>query len=65
LSAPDQALVGFEDIELGDHSVKAGGAVLTAQLLNGRMVCSAIQAVVQDRTALLSARFAPFLQRVW
>jgi hypothetical protein len=33
LSAPEQALVSFEDIELGDHGVEAGGAVLTAQLL--------------------------------
>ena len=28
LSAPRQALVSFEDIELGDHGVEAGGAVL-------------------------------------
>jgi len=32
LSTPEQALVSFEDIELGDHGVEAGGAVLTAQL---------------------------------
>ncbi|MCU1318193.1 MAG: Radical domain protein [Candidatus Acidoferrum typicum] len=32
LSAQEQALVSFEDIELGDHDVEAGGAVLTAQL---------------------------------
>src|SRR6266852_5507345 len=65
LSAPEQALVSFEDIELGDHGVEAGGAVLTAQPLNGRIVCSVIQAAVQDRTALFSARCAPPLQRVW
>jgi len=64
LSAAEQALVSFEDNELGDHGVEAGGAVHTAQLLNGRIVCSVIQAAVQDRTALLSARFAPPLQRV-
>ena len=28
-------------------------------------ICSVIQAAVQDRTALLLARFAPPLQRVW
>jgi hypothetical protein len=65
LSAPEQALVSFEDIELGDHGVETGEPVLTTQLLNGRIVCSVIQAAVQDRTALLSARFAPPLQRVW
>jgi hypothetical protein len=44
LSAPEQALVSFEDIELGDHGVETGEPVLTAQLLNGRIVCSVIQA---------------------
>ena len=41
------------------------GRFLLHRLLSGRIVCSAIQAAVQDRTALLSARFVPLLRRVW
>jgi hypothetical protein len=65
LSAPEQALVSFEDIELGNHGVEAGGAVLTAQVLNGRNSLFSYSGCCSGPDGAVVGALCASLQRVW